>query len=106
MNGCSFILPRYLHTNVISPEEFEFVENFKNFEVTIPSTLPSWLWGGQVSFRKHSCLRLKFLNPEMMTEEEREIKARKEKLEKEKEDDYQRRKNGKVIYFEHVEKEI
>ncbi|KAI9278749.1 hypothetical protein BDA99DRAFT_428775, partial [Phascolomyces articulosus] len=86
---------RYLHTNVISPEEFEFVENFKNFEVTIPSIIPTWLWGGQVSFRKHSCLRLKFLNPEMMTEEEREIKDRKEKLEKEKEDDYQRRKNGK-----------
>ncbi|CDS11976.1 hypothetical protein LRAMOSA04172 [Lichtheimia ramosa] len=84
---------RYLHTNVIAQEEFEFVENFRNFEVTIPCTLPLWLWGGCVSFRKHTCLRLKFLNPEMMTEEEREIKNRKEKMEKEKEDYYKRRKN-------------
>lgn len=86
---------RYLHTNVIAQEEFEFVENFRNFEVTIPCTLPLWLWGGCVSFRKHTCLRLKFLNPEMMTEEEREIKNRKEKMEKEKEDYYKRRKNGR-----------
>lgn len=31
----------------------------------------------------------------MMTEEEREIRDRKEKMEKEKEDFYKRRKNGK-----------
>lgn len=86
---------RNLHTNVISSEEFEFVENFKNFEVTIPMTLPLWLWSGQVNFRKHTSLRLKFLNPEMMTEEERELKDLKEKKEKEKEDYYKKRKNGK-----------
>ncbi|KAG0170660.1 hypothetical protein DFQ30_002175 [Apophysomyces sp. BC1015] len=86
---------RYLHTNVIASEEFEFVENFKNFEVTIPSILPQWLWGGQVNFRKHSCLRLKFLNPEMMTEEERELRDLKERKEREKEDYYKKRKNGK-----------
>ncbi|KAG1176571.1 hypothetical protein G6F70_005133 [Rhizopus microsporus] len=84
---------RHLHTNVISSEEFEFVENFKNFEVTIPITLPQWLWGGQVKFRKHTSLRLKFLNSEMMTEEERELKNLKEKKEKEKEDYYKKRKN-------------
>ncbi|KAL9550925.1 hypothetical protein MBANPS3_004499 [Mucor bainieri] len=84
---------RNLHTSVISSEEFEFVENFKNFEVTIPMTLPLWLWGGQVNFRKHTSLRLKFLNPEMMTEEERELKDLKEKKEKEKEDYYKKRKN-------------
>ncbi|KAG1147882.1 hypothetical protein G6F37_003715 [Rhizopus arrhizus] len=84
---------RNLHTNVISSEEFEFIENFKNFEVTIPITLPVWLWGGEVKFRKHSSLRLKFLNSEMMTEEERELKDLKEKREKEKEDYYKRRKN-------------
>ncbi|KAI9321883.1 tyrosine phosphatase family-domain-containing protein [Dichotomocladium elegans] len=88
---CDF--SRFMHGTVISQEEFEFVENFKNFEVTIPSTIPSWLWGGHVSFRKHACLRLKFLNPEMMTEEEREQKERKEKMEREKEDFYIRRKN-------------
>lgn len=84
-----------MHTGVIAAEEFEFVENFKNFEITIPATIPVWLWGGQVSFRKHSCLRLKFLNPEMMTEEERELKERKEKLEREKEEMYKKRKNSK-----------
>ncbi|KAG1469569.1 hypothetical protein G6F56_003184 [Rhizopus delemar] len=83
---------RNLHTNVISSEEFEFIENFKNFEVTIPMTLPLWLWGGQVKFRKHSSLRLKFLNSDMMTEEERELKDLKEKKEKEKEDYYKKRK--------------
>lgn len=86
---------RYLHASVVAAEEFEFVENFKNFEITIPRTIPTWLWGGQVSFRKHPCLRLKFLNPEMMTEEEREIRERKEKMEKEKEDYYRKRKHGK-----------
>ncbi|KAK4519132.1 diphthine synthase [Mucor velutinosus] len=84
---------RNLHTSVISSEEFEFVENFKNFEVTIPMTLPLWLWGGQVNFRKHTSLRLRFLNPDMMTEEERELKDLKEKKEKEKEDYYKKRKN-------------
>ncbi|KAF7728383.1 hypothetical protein EC973_006191 [Apophysomyces ossiformis] len=84
---------RHLHTNVIASEEFEFIENFKNFEIIIPSVLPKWLWGGQVYFRKHSCLRLKFLNPEMMTEEERELKDLKERKEKEKEDYYKKRKN-------------
>jgi hypothetical protein len=86
---------RNLHTNVITAEEFEFIENFKFFEITIPWTLPSWLWGGKVGFRKHSSLRLKFTNPEMMTEEERELKELKEKKEKEKEDYYKKRKNGK-----------
>ncbi|OBZ86857.1 putative tyrosine-protein phosphatase OCA6 [Choanephora cucurbitarum] len=84
---------RNLHTNVISSEEFEFIENFKQFEVTIPMTLPSWLWGGQVNFRKHPSLRLKFLNSDMMTTEERELKEKKEKKEKEKEDYYKKRKN-------------
>lgn len=91
---------RNLHTSVISSEEFEFVENFKNFEVTIPMTLPLWLWGGQVNFRKHTSLRLKFLDPEMMTEEERELKDLKEKKEKEKEDYYKKRKNGTACCFE------
>ncbi|KAI9251552.1 tyrosine phosphatase family-domain-containing protein [Sporodiniella umbellata] len=86
---------RNLHTNIISSEEFEFIENFKNFEVTIPMTLPLWLWGGEVKFRKHSSLRLKFLNSDMMTEEERELKDLKEKKEREKEDYYKKRKNGK-----------
>ncbi|KAI8986446.1 tyrosine phosphatase family-domain-containing protein [Pilobolus umbonatus] len=84
---------RHLHTNVVSGDEFEFIENFKNFEIKIPMTIPPWLWGGKVTFRKHSSLRLKFLNPEMMTEEERELKDLKEKREKEKEDYYKRRKN-------------
>ncbi|KAG2211914.1 tyrosine phosphatase family-domain-containing protein [Mucor mucedo] len=84
---------RSLNSSVVTSEEFEFIENFKNFDVTIPMTLPSWLWTGQVSFRKHATLRLKFLNPEMMTEEERELKDLKEKKEKEKEDYYKKRKN-------------
>ncbi|KAI7867730.1 tyrosine phosphatase family-domain-containing protein [Spinellus fusiger] len=84
---------RHLHTNVVASEEYEFIDNFKNFEVTIPSSLPSWLWNGHVNFRKHPCLRLKFLNPTMMTEEERETRQLKEKKEKEKEDFYKKRKN-------------
>lgn len=99
---------RNLHSSVVTSEEFEFIENFKNFDVTIPMTLPLWLWGGQISFRKHATLRLKFLNPEMMTEEERELKDLKEKKEKEKEDYYKKRKNGKgriysgYSYFKHI----
>ncbi|OAD69530.1 hypothetical protein PHYBLDRAFT_135671, partial [Phycomyces blakesleeanus NRRL 1555(-)] len=88
---CEF--SRHLHTNVIASEEFEFVDNFKNFEITVPLTLPRWLWNGEITFRKHSCLRLKFLNPDMMTEEERELRELKEKKEKEKEDFYKKRKN-------------
>ncbi|CAO3612183.1 unnamed protein product [Cunninghamella echinulata] len=84
---------RNLHTSVVSSEEFEFVENFKNFEVTIPLTIPKWLWGGKVDFRKHPNLRLKFLNPEMMTNEEREQKDKQERKEKDKEDYYKKRKN-------------
>ncbi|CAO3633493.1 unnamed protein product [Mucor hiemalis] len=75
---------RNLHTNVITSEEFEFIENFKNFDVTIPMTIPSWLWGGQVNFRKHTSLRLKFLNSEMMTEEERELKISKKRRKRKK----------------------
>ncbi|CAO3673208.1 unnamed protein product [Umbelopsis ramanniana] len=84
---------RYLRSNVISPEVFEFVEKFHNLDVTIPTSLPHWLWGGSVSFRKHPCLKLKFLNPEMMTEEEREIRDLKEMKEKYKEEYYRKRKN-------------
>ncbi|CAO3622879.1 unnamed protein product [Cunninghamella blakesleeana] len=84
---------RNLHTSVVSSEEFEFVENFKNFEVTIPLTIPKWLWGGKVDFRKHPNLRLKFLNPEMMTNEEREQKDKLERKERDKEDFYKKRKN-------------
>ncbi|KAI8089983.1 tyrosine phosphatase family-domain-containing protein [Halteromyces radiatus] len=84
---------RNLHTSVISSEESEFVEHFKNFEVTIPVSIRSWLWGGKVNFRRHSSLRLKFLNPEMMTDEERELKQKEKRKEKEKEDFYKKRKN-------------
>ncbi|KAG2173603.1 hypothetical protein INT43_005021 [Umbelopsis isabellina] len=84
---------RFLRSNVISPEVFEFVEKFFNLDVTIPMAIPPWLWGGTVSFRKHPSLKLKFLNPEMMTEEEREIKDLKEKKEKDKEEYYRKRKN-------------
>ncbi|CAM0136271.1 protein-tyrosine-phosphatase [Umbelopsis sp. WA50703] len=84
---------RFLRSNVISPEVFEFVERFFNLDVTIPTAIPPWLWGGTVSFRKHPSLKLKFLNPEMMTEEEREIKDLKEKKEKDKEEYYRKRKN-------------
>ncbi|CAO3689410.1 unnamed protein product [Umbelopsis vinacea] len=84
---------RYLRSNVISPEVFEFVEKFFNLDITIPTSLPHWLWGGSVSFRKHPSLKLKFLNPEMMTEEEREIKDLKEKKIKDKEEYYRKRKN-------------
>jgi hypothetical protein len=78
---------------------FEFVEKFHNLDITIPTSLPHWLWGGSVSFRKHPSLKLKFLNPEMMTEEEREIKDLKEKKEKYKEEYYRKRKNGKKCYI-------
>lgn len=87
---------RYLRSNVISPEVFEFVEKFFNLDITIPTSLPHWLWGGAVSFRKHPSLKLKFLNPEMMTEEEREIKDLKEKKVKDKEEYYRKRKNGSL----------
>lgn len=53
-----------------------------------------------MSFRKHPSLKLKFLNPEMMTEEEREIKDLKEKKEKDREEYYRKRKNGEFNWRE------
>jgi hypothetical protein len=80
---------------VITSEESEFVENFKNFTVTIPMSIRPWLWGGVVNFRKHATLRLNFLNPSMMTDEERELKEKVERRERDREDFYKKRKNGK-----------
>ncbi|KAI8328745.1 tyrosine phosphatase family-domain-containing protein [Chlamydoabsidia padenii] len=84
---------RNLHTSVITSEESEFVENFKNFQVTIPMTIRPWLWGGEVNFRKHATLRLVFLNSDMMTDEERELKDKEERKERDKENFYKKRKN-------------
>src|SRR5204863_10192570 len=36
----------------------------------IPRTIPSWLWGGHVTFNKHSTLKLKFLDPNMIEQSE------------------------------------
>lgn len=96
MNGTKLgAFYRNLHTSVITSEESEFVENFKNFTVTIPKTIRPWLWGGVVNFRKHATLRLNFLNPNMMTDEERELKEKVERRERDREDFYKKRKNGK-----------
>ncbi|GBB98152.1 hypothetical protein RclHR1_03150015 [Rhizophagus clarus] len=64
---------RYLRGGVISSEESEFVEKFLA-EIEIPSTIPSWLWGGHVTFNKHPTLKLKFLDPNMIEQQEQQKK--------------------------------
>ncbi|KAI8063629.1 tyrosine phosphatase family-domain-containing protein [Gongronella butleri] len=71
---------RHLHTNVVSSEEYEFVENFRNFEISIPLNIPLWLHGClQPSHRKHPCLRLTLLNPELVHEKAEEKRAEHQK---------------------------
>ncbi|ORX45535.1 hypothetical protein DM01DRAFT_1267466, partial [Hesseltinella vesiculosa] len=53
---------RHLHTSIASSEEYEFVENFRNFEIMIPARFPVWLNGCLLPARKHPCLRLNTTN--------------------------------------------
>ncbi|CAB5382045.1 unnamed protein product [Rhizophagus irregularis] len=64
---------RYLRGGVISSEESEFVEKF-SAEIEIPCTIPTWLWGGHVTFNKHPTLKLKFLDPNMVEQQEQQKK--------------------------------
>ncbi|KAF9581098.1 hypothetical protein BGW38_002012 [Lunasporangiospora selenospora] len=50
---------RYLRGGVISSEESVFVEKFAS-EIEILKPIPPWLWEGQVTFKKHPTLKLKF----------------------------------------------
>ncbi|KAF9180636.1 hypothetical protein BGZ50_006077 [Haplosporangium sp. Z 11] len=50
---------RYLRGGVISSEESVFVEKFAS-EIEISKPVPSWLWEGQVAFKKHPSLKLNF----------------------------------------------
>ncbi|KAF9431980.1 hypothetical protein BGZ76_011449 [Entomortierella beljakovae] len=53
---------RYLRGGVISSEESGFVEKFSS-EIEISKPIPSWLWEGQVTFKKHPTLKLNFTIP-------------------------------------------
>ncbi|KAF9185613.1 hypothetical protein BGZ51_002550 [Haplosporangium sp. Z 767] len=53
---------RYLRGGVISSEESVFVEKFAS-EIEISKPVPSWLWEGQVAFKKHPSLKLNFTIP-------------------------------------------
>ncbi|KAG0346445.1 hypothetical protein BG004_001709 [Podila humilis] len=53
---------RYLRGGVISSEESVFVEKFAS-EIEISKPIPSWLWEGQITFKKHPTLKLKIIIP-------------------------------------------
>ncbi|KAF8938843.1 hypothetical protein BGZ58_000076 [Dissophora ornata] len=53
---------RYLRGGVISSEESAFVEKFSS-EINISKPIPPWLWEGQITFKKHPTLKLKFTIP-------------------------------------------
>ncbi|KAG0273790.1 hypothetical protein BGZ95_010394 [Linnemannia exigua] len=53
---------RFLRGGVISSEESVFVEKFGS-EIEISKPIPPWLWEGQVTFKKHPTLKLKFTIP-------------------------------------------
>ncbi|KAI8355056.1 tyrosine phosphatase family-domain-containing protein [Mortierella sp. GBAus27b] len=53
---------RYLRGGVISSEESAFVEKFSS-EIVISKPIPSWLWEGQTTFKKHPTLKLSFAFP-------------------------------------------
>ncbi|KAF9156492.1 hypothetical protein BGX20_004247, partial [Mortierella sp. AD010] len=53
---------RYLRGGVISSEESVFVEKFCS-EIEISKPIPLWLWEGQITFKKHPTLKLKFTIP-------------------------------------------
>ncbi|KAF9923891.1 hypothetical protein FBU30_006074 [Linnemannia zychae] len=53
---------RFLRGGVISSEESVFVEKFGS-EIEISKPIPLWLWEGQVTFKKHPTLKLKFTIP-------------------------------------------
>nr|CAG8660909.1 8929_t:CDS:2 [Entrophospora candida] len=71
---------RYLRGGVISGEESEFIEKF-SAEIEIPRTIPSWLWGGHVTFAKHPTLKLKFLDPTMIEQPEQKQSKKKKGVE-------------------------
>ncbi|KAJ3090079.1 hypothetical protein HK102_004728 [Quaeritorhiza haematococci] len=49
---------RALRDGVIGSEESEFVEKFQA-EIEVPPAIPPWLWGGQITFKKHPTLKLR-----------------------------------------------
>ncbi|RUP49748.1 tyrosine phosphatase family-domain-containing protein, partial [Jimgerdemannia flammicorona] len=70
----------FLRASNVSSDATGFVERFTGTSVdviTVPREIPPWLWGGSVTFRRHPMqLRFKFLNPEIVSEEEREARER------------------------------
>ncbi|KAJ3199914.1 hypothetical protein HDU67_002428 [Dinochytrium kinnereticum] len=48
----------------VAAEEVEFVERFSGeFELANPLVIPRWLWGGQITFRRHPTMRVKIPPP-------------------------------------------
>jgi len=59
---------RFVKDGIVSLEETEFVENFRS-EITIPETIPRWLWEGDVNFAtNHPSIRLKVYDRKMQEE--------------------------------------
>ncbi|KAJ3109918.1 hypothetical protein HDU96_007061 [Phlyctochytrium bullatum] len=56
---------RYLGGDgTVAAEEVEFVERFSGeFELANPLAIPRWLWGGQITFKKHPTMRVKLPPP-------------------------------------------
>lgn len=61
---------------MISTEESEFIEKF-SAEIEIPHEIPSWLWGGKITFNKHPTLKLKFKDPGMNEQFEQKQQQKK-----------------------------
>ena len=49
---------RFMRDGSLSSEESEFITKL-NGEFEVPSTLPKWLWGGTVYFKKHTHFKIK-----------------------------------------------
>ncbi|KAL1925066.1 uncharacterized protein VTP21DRAFT_4720 [Calcarisporiella thermophila] len=93
---------RFLRGGVATAEESEFVEKFAG-EIEIPSRIPEWLWGGNIGFKRHPTMRLRFADPEM----EREVLKKNEKeVEEEKTREKGEKKMSKVLLGELLEPTI
>ncbi|ORX88987.1 hypothetical protein K493DRAFT_235017 [Basidiobolus meristosporus CBS 931.73] len=69
---------RYLRDGVVGSEETEFIERFTS-EISIPKEIPTWLWGGQITFKKHPTLKIKLSETALELSEVKKVEDKKSK---------------------------
>ncbi|KAK9761989.1 protein-tyrosine-phosphatase [Basidiobolus ranarum] len=67
---------RYLRDGVVASEESEFIERFTS-EINIPKEIPDWLWGGQITFKKHPTLKIKLSEMPLELSESKKTEEKK-----------------------------